>query len=115
MSYLIWNLNDSALRRACIESAFFSCGWHRDDTLGEIIEQMQDEGGTPADTETFQKFVQRLEQVHCGTHLEAEANRALNVIYEGTKPDGMKIDPISVQEILMTMFDVEEWFEEMAD
>lgn len=115
MSYLIWNLNDSAIRRACIESAFFSCGWHIDDTLGDIIEQMHNEGGTPDDTETFVKFVQRLEQVQCGTQLKTEANWTLNAIYRDTKPEGMKIDPISVQEILLTMFDVEEWFEEMAD
>jgi len=115
MSYLIWNLNDSALRRACIESAFFSCGWHSDDTLGEIKEQMCNEGGTPEDTETFEKFVQCLEQVDCGIHLRTEANWTLNAVYKDAKPEGMKIDPITVEEILMTMFDPEEWFDELAD
>ena len=115
MSYLIWNIDDDAVRQACIEAAFFSCGWHVDDTLGEIIEQMLNEGGTPSDTETSEDFIACMETVKCGDDLSKEATSRLESIFHGAKPDTIEVLPITIREILFSMFDVEEWFEEMAD
>lgn len=111
MSYVIWNLNDSALRRACILEAYYHCGWHREDTLGEIIEQMHREGGTPDDTECFASFCDRMRAIRCGQHLIEAANDSLQHIYSGQ----LSHEPISIEEILMTRHNVEEWFDEMAE
>ena len=115
MSYLVWKIDHDAIRTACIESALFQCGWDADDTLGELIEALHHHNYEEAveSTDTFNNFIEFFTACPIGKHLFQHANKQMAEIYQNAPPPHDNGKWISVEEIITSKFDVEEWFDEM--
>ena len=109
MSFLVWNLNEEALLKTCIDAAYYQCGWDFDGTSDDLLDTLQQDlkEFNPC---SYDDLLAEIDNSPSCVQLAKFANHRLLQIYDGVLPVGINSKPISTKEVIEHMYDLESLF-----
>jgi hypothetical protein len=109
MTFLVWNLNEEALRETCIDAAYYQCGWDFDGTSDDLLDILQLDI-TEFNPCSYDDLLEEIDNAPSCVQLAKFANSRLLQIYGGVLPAGINSKPISTREVVEHMYDLESIF-----
>ena len=106
MSYLVWNINLEAIRRICMDSAFFQSDWPFSETSDDLLNRLEIESSGRRIT-SYDDLVEAIEKSDSCRQLASMANSNLSAVYNGYTQTCIYKQDITSREIIDYMYDLQ--------